>query len=310
MGIPLVSIGLPVYNGQKYLRRAIDSILAQNFRDFELIISDNASTDETSAICLDYERRDSRVRYSRNDHNIGLAGNHNRVVSLSHGRWFKWAAYDDEYPQQMVGKHVEVLEGSGPLVSFVYSQCERIDESGVSYGVSSDHVELKSKLPHRRLAHLLWNASIYNFTYGMIRLDALLRTRHYGGYPMADRVLFAELAMLGEIREIREPLLRLRLHAGRTFQAHTDIRSLRALFDPLQRGKGSFLTLEGRVQLEFIRSACLVPTRWRDKCLCLGVALTVPGWRRFRNFGGLQRQRIINVLHRDRDEIDAEKERQ
>ena len=295
---PKVSLGLPVYNGERFLRLALDSLIQQDYEDFELIICDNASTDDTGSICLDYARRDTRIRYWRNEKNIGLAGNHNRVFELSRGEYFKWAAHDDEYPREMLTRFVEVFAHAPPSVSVVYSQCEIIDESGNLEGTRSDHVEKRDPSPCRRLAHLLRNASIYNFTYGVIRSETLRKTRLHGSYPMTDRVLFAELAMLGELWEIPEPLLRLRFHAGRTFQANTTMKALRTLFDPAKGSALSLLGLESRVQLELVRSSYRTPPRFRDKLLCVSTALVVPCWVRFKNFGGLQRRRLGRALRR------------
>ena len=90
-----VSIGMPVFNGEKYLRESIESILDQTYQNFELIISDNASTDRTQEICLEYARKDNRISYYRNDKNLGGPRNYNRVFELSSAEYFKWAAYDD-----------------------------------------------------------------------------------------------------------------------------------------------------------------------------------------------------------------------
>src|SRR5690242_6344650 len=92
---PKVSIGLPVYNGERFLAEAIDSVLAQTFTDFELIISDNASTDRTPEICKAYAEKDSRIRYYRNEENQGASWNFNRVFELSRGMCFQWLAHDD-----------------------------------------------------------------------------------------------------------------------------------------------------------------------------------------------------------------------
>src|SRR3954470_1068595 len=92
---PRVSIGLPVYNGQRFLAPAVSSLLAQTFADFELVICDNASTDDTEAICRRFAERDPRVRYHRNEQNVGAAPNFNRALALSTGQYFKWAAHDD-----------------------------------------------------------------------------------------------------------------------------------------------------------------------------------------------------------------------
>ena len=96
-GVPRLSIGLPVYNGDRYLANALDALLGQSYKDFELIISDNASTDKTPEICRRYEKLDARVRYCRQLRNIGSTPNHNFVVAEARGELFKWASYDDLY---------------------------------------------------------------------------------------------------------------------------------------------------------------------------------------------------------------------
>lgn len=93
--VPQVSIGMPVYNGEPYIREALDSLLAQTFTDFELIISDNASRDYTEAICKEYEAKDARIRYVRQAENIGAAANFQIVLSEAVGKHFMWAAADD-----------------------------------------------------------------------------------------------------------------------------------------------------------------------------------------------------------------------
>lgn len=96
--VPGVSVGLPVYNGERYLAAAVDTILGQTFEDFELIIADNASTDGTAAIARDFAKRDARVRYVRNATNIGAIANFNLVFKLARGEYFKWNGYDDMLP--------------------------------------------------------------------------------------------------------------------------------------------------------------------------------------------------------------------
>jgi glycosyltransferase involved in cell wall biosynthesis len=90
---PRLSIGMPVFNGEKYLKEALDSILAQTYSDFELLISDNASTDRTEQICREYAAKDRRIRYYRNEKNIGAPKNFNRVFELSSGKYFRWATF-------------------------------------------------------------------------------------------------------------------------------------------------------------------------------------------------------------------------
>ena len=294
--LPRVSIGLPVFNGEKYLARALDSLLAQEYEDFELVISDNASTDETGRICEDYARRDRRIRYSRNRCNIGLAPNHNRVFTLSRGEFFNWAAHDDEYQPQMLKRYLEAFDAAPASVSVVYSVCEWIDERGNPKGLHSDHVDKRDARPARRLAHFLLHVNTYNCVYGLIRSEMLRKTRLHGSFPTADKILFSELAMLGEFLELPEPLLRLRIHQGRSFAQHTTPEALRELFDPANRGKSTFLTIKGRVRLELIRSAWRIPSRLPDRLLCLWVALAMPNWRNFKDFGGRQKRKLARLI--------------
>ena len=92
---PAVTLSMPVYNGAGYIRTAITSCLEQDFEDFELIITDNASTDGTEDICRGFASVDRRVRYVRNSHNLGAAPNYNLGFRMGRGRYFKWCAHDD-----------------------------------------------------------------------------------------------------------------------------------------------------------------------------------------------------------------------
>jgi glycosyltransferase involved in cell wall biosynthesis len=293
---PAVSIGLPVYNGENYLHWALSALLEQDFEDFELIICDNASTDGTQMICRAFGEKDPRIRYVRNERNIGLASNHNRTFELARGKFFKWAAHDDGFPKAMLGRFVEVLRNSPPRVSLVYSRCEYIDEQGNSQGVESDGVDMDDPWPHRRLAHFLKYVHMYNCPYGLIRSSALRQTRLFGLYPMSDHVLFAELAMLGVLVELPEPLLQIRRHAGRTFTANKAPVALRELFKPGAGRRFSALGLRTRMHLELVHSALLVPARARDRVLCSAVALAAPQWRDFKAFGGRQRRKLSQVF--------------
>jgi len=126
--VPKVSIGLPVYNGERYLREAIDSILAQTMDDFELIICDNASTDGTEVVCREYVDRDDRIRYYRNDDNLGASRNFNRTVELALASYFKWAAHDDALAANYLARCVEILDHE-PTVVLSHSDAWIIDEN-------------------------------------------------------------------------------------------------------------------------------------------------------------------------------------
>jgi glycosyltransferase involved in cell wall biosynthesis len=126
---PTVSIGLPVFNGERFLGRALDSLLAQSFTDFEIILSDNASTDDTRSICGEYASKDVRIRYVRNDTNLGPLKNFNQVLELARGTYFMWAAYDDTWEPNYLSRLVDLLEDS-PDAIFAFCSCDRLDTDG------------------------------------------------------------------------------------------------------------------------------------------------------------------------------------
>src|SRR2546430_8992564 len=141
MSHPKVSIGMPVYNGADYIRRAVQSILAQDYEDFELIISDNASTDETESICREFAERDGRIRYFRNETNVGASQNYNNVFRLAKGQYFKWAAHDDECYPTMLRRCLELLERAPARVAMVYPLAELIDKQGKTQIPVLDRIE-------------------------------------------------------------------------------------------------------------------------------------------------------------------------
>jgi glycosyltransferase involved in cell wall biosynthesis len=295
---PMVSIGLPVYNGEEYIENALEKIIKQDYEDFELIISDNASNDRTQEICLRIAQNDKRIRYFRNTENIGLAANHNRTFELSRGKFFKWVAHDDDFPGNMLSGFMQVFEKAPPNVSLVYSFCEYIDEEGNVQGIDSDGVGNNNPLPHKRLKHFLRYVHMYNSAYGLIRSEALRRTRMHGLFPGSDHVLLAELAMIGRFVEIPCSLLRIRRHPGRSFTANKDFSSLRELFNPGHAKRTSVLGLWGNIHLEVVRSAVLAPLKAHDKVLCTAVALVIPQYWMLRGFGGKQKQKILKIFKR------------
>ncbi|WNC85999.1 glycosyltransferase family 2 protein [Thermosynechococcus sp. QKsg1] len=116
--MPKVSIGMPVYNGAKFIREALDSLLAQTFTDFELIISDNASTDETEAICREYAAKDKRIRYVRQAQNLGAMANFKYVLDEARGEYFMWAAHDDLWESDYLMNATSILKDIS--LSFVF----------------------------------------------------------------------------------------------------------------------------------------------------------------------------------------------
>ena len=208
--MPTVSIGLPVFNGEKYLRQALDSILAQTYQDFELIISDNASTDKTQQICREYAKRDSRIRYYRNKRNLGATRNHNRVFELSCGEYFKWASHDDLLAPEFLSRCVSVLNQDHSIV-LCHSKTGRINENGVVVG-TYDETIIDSQNRHERFGELI-SRDLCRMLLGVIRVDVLGMTPLMGGYIAADWNLLAEISLIGRLYMIPEVLFFRRVHA-------------------------------------------------------------------------------------------------
>lgn len=212
-GPPRLSIGLPVYNGEDFLAEAIDSILAQTFTDFELIISDNASTDGTRALSEDYAKRDPRVRYHRNDVNIGATQNWYLAHKLSTARYFASVAHDDVYEPEYMRACIDVLD-SDPAIVVCHSKTVTIDEHGVLGPTIDISVDTTSSWPHERLEQLLTIDYMCIQLYGVMRTEVLGQTQVFQGYYGCDRNTLAELCLIGKIAEVPRYLFRHRLFAG------------------------------------------------------------------------------------------------
>jgi glycosyltransferase involved in cell wall biosynthesis len=224
---PRVSIGLAVYNGERFLRAAIESIITQTYNDFELIISDNASTDGTARICQEYAARDHRIRYSRNSVNIGGANNENLTFTLARGEFFRWAAHDDICAPTLIERCVEVLDAQ-PDVVLCYTAMVSIDENGVENGARFGR-EGTARRAYQRFGQLSYRWHPCDATYGLLRSDVLRRTRPQQNYTASDRVLLCELAFHGPFVQLPEPLFYKRFHEGNRYR---DWRGRMAWFLP------------------------------------------------------------------------------
>lgn len=228
---PRVSIGLPIYNGEAYLRLALDSLLAQTYTDFELILTDNASTDGTEAICREYAARDSRIRYHRMERNVGGAANHNYTVKAARGEYFKWGAYDDLCEPTLLEECIAVLDRH-PDVMLAYPQVVHIDADGKVIEHYDSGFHLVSADPVERLRKFFKAPVKCSPIYGVMRLAMLRSTPMLGAYPAADRVLLGEIALRGKIFEVTEPLFLRRMHAEMSTERAKSMRDLARWYDP------------------------------------------------------------------------------
>jgi len=262
-----------VFNGEKYLEEALNSILAQTYTDFELIISDNASTDRTQQICRAYAAMDSRIRYYRNERNLGAPRNFNRVFELSRGKYFKLAAHDDVLAPEYLQKCVSVLD-KDPSIVLCHSKTGRIDEQGVLVGTYDHKMRIDSPKSHERFRDLI--SIKYNPCwpiFGVVRESILGMTPLHGNYPGADGNLLAEIGLYGRIYEIPEYLFFRRDHpqaytrrycGDQPFKSIDEYRKLMAWWasDSLI----DITTLKNCC--EFFRSVRRVPLKWSERMLC------------------------------------------
>ncbi|MBM4089312.1 MAG: glycosyltransferase family 2 protein [Planctomycetes bacterium] len=211
---PKVSVGMPVYNGERFLEAAIQSVLAQTCHDLELVISDNASTDGTEAICRHYAASDARVRYERNTENRGASWNYSRVVHAARGEYFKWAACDDLCHPELLERCIQRLEDDRSAV-LCFPRCAFIDQDGNQLGeilASLGERGLDSPSPaaryHAALRHLVWCSEMY----GVARSEALRKTRLMGPFAGAEKVVLVELALIGRFVQTPHILFFFRQH--------------------------------------------------------------------------------------------------
>jgi glycosyltransferase involved in cell wall biosynthesis len=208
---PLVTIGLPVFNSARYLRQSLDSLLAQTYTDFVLVISDNASTDETPLICKTYAATDSRIKYSRNPTNIGNPRNFNRVFELTTTRYLKWSTGDDFWERSFLGRALEVMEHD-PTVALCYPQTWLVDAEGSNPTPYEDQLHLVQDDPVDRFLALLERIRLAHQHLGLIRTSCLRQTHLLGDYIASDINLLAELTLYGKFYELPERLFFRRFH--------------------------------------------------------------------------------------------------
>ncbi|MDX1484223.1 MAG: glycosyltransferase family 2 protein [Alphaproteobacteria bacterium] len=211
---PKVSVGMPVYNGEKFVAEAIESILGQSLGALELIIYDNASTDGTEEICREFAKADTRVRYARNARNLGADPNYNLCLHAAAAPYFKWAAHDDRLAPRYLEACVAALEAE-PDAVLCHSQVRIIDALGRTIGDFDEEYATAGAgrpRPSQRFAPIVLQSRLCSEIFGVIRTEWLRRTGLHRGFYNSDRVLLAELALLGRFLTIDEPWFENRDH--------------------------------------------------------------------------------------------------
>lgn len=264
---PLVSIALPVYNGERFLLAACRSLLDQSYRNIELILGDNASTDGTQAICEELAASDSRVRYLRSPENRGAAWNYNRLLPEAKGKYFKWAAHDDSYEPTWLERCVAALEAD-PGLSLAYTRTIEIDPDGVELERYRPLPYAVGDRPSGRAHEVLSKRSRCFEAFGVAPRWAIEGTGLIGPYTSSDRTLILEFALRGRFHEVPEYLFLHREHPGRSMRAFPDARARRAWFEPGAGDQRAFPLW--RLFAEYVKAVRRAPIGFAEKVRTLG----------------------------------------
>ena len=202
---PRISIGMPAYNAAATIRSAIEALLAQSFGDWELIVSDNASTDATRDTVEDLARRDGRIRYVRHPVNIGANLNYSHAFKCARGEFFKWASSSDWCAPSFLERCLEALQPRPDAV--LAAPCTRLFQGDASsFRDYAYDIEILDDTPSQRLSHLMSALRLNNAINGLIRSAALRGTDLIAAYMGADIVLMGHLALLGKMLRVDEGL--------------------------------------------------------------------------------------------------------
>jgi glycosyltransferase involved in cell wall biosynthesis len=267
--IPMVSVGLPVYNGENYVAEAIESVLAQTFGDLELVIHDNASTDRTAEICQAYAARDRRVLYFRNPRNLGAAPNYNLAWSRARGRYFKWLAHDDRMLPDYLASTVRRLEET-PDAVVCNSVIRYIDEQGEPIGIyNSGLAKASVGSPAARFRSLVLQSHSCVDFFGLIRREAMTDSLRHGVFHGADRAFIAQMALRGRLLQIDYPISEMREHPLRYTRRQSTSTERRAWHDASHRNKITFPVW--RLYREYLKMVGTAPLSTADRLRCYGV---------------------------------------
>jgi glycosyltransferase involved in cell wall biosynthesis len=269
---PLVSIGLPVYNGENFLREALESLCAQTLADLEIVISDNASTDGTGAICREFAARDPRVRYIRQERNVGAGPNYNFVFHASRGRYFKWAAHDDYMDPEAMAVCAAALEAD-PQTVLCHPKLVDVDEHGGFLAEFDRGTAGLGPAPDRFFQVIQIGHNCAE-VFGLTRRSALLETGLIRDYTDSDRTLLGELALRGRLRQVDGARFYRRVHGRKSDKVFRTYHERAAWFNPANEGK---LVLSAWNQLRDLLGSwrrCRLPLGQKLSCLWLLAKVT------------------------------------
>lgn len=273
-----VAVGLPVYNGQEYLAAAIESHLSQTFGDFDLVISDNGSTDATPEICADYARKDQRIKFLRSPENRGILWNHRRVMDESESatQYFRWAGADDILEPGLLQAMVNVLNTRTEVVA-VMPDTKNIDDRGEVIGTMARSLDFQSPDVFQRAHDILVANYQHVIAYGLFRVSTLRLMRTRPNYFGWDPVFAWELALRGQIVQAAGPALLRRFHVGSISRVKTS-KELRKWVEPHSKAGMSFPHWNWTYERARVLIAC--PMSTRDRLRIAKLLLRDARWQR------------------------------
>lgn len=234
---PRVSIGMPVYNGEKYIEEALKSNLHQTYEDFILYIADNASTDRTQEICQDYSSMDNRIIYIRNPQNLGAAKNYSICFAPAQSEYFRWANADDTAESTLIEKCITFLDDN-PDYILTYAKTNIIDNDGNFLEKYNDNLDLQQDTALDRFKYFHHNVGLNNIFYGLMRRELLAKSSLLGNYIASDINLIGELSLYGKFNEIPEYLFNRRMHADASSWDRSDDEKQKEFWDPSKAKMG------------------------------------------------------------------------
>lgn len=271
-GRPTVTVGIPVFNGERFLEAAVESILRQDLVDIEVVVADNGSDDRTEAICQAYAAREPRLSYHRSPVNRGATWNYNRLPPLARAPYFKWAAHDDLLAPTFLRSCVEALEAS-PDTVVAYPRTLLIDSRGqVTDDEFVDGLDLRDGSPLTRFRRYMHHVGEQHPVFGVMRTEALRGTGLIANCWGGDQVLLAELMLRGRIDEVPERLFLRRYHSGTSLVASRTPAEVARWHDPSWRGRTAMP--RSRLTVEMLKVAAGAPIPAMTRARCAAAVLT------------------------------------
>jgi len=256
---PSVGVGMAVYNGEQYICQAIDSLLAQDYRNIELTISDNASTDKTQEICLDYMQKDKRVKYYRNIDNIGALANFGKVFELASGEYFMWASHDDYWKPNYISSCLKAFEKSSNIV-LSGAECDCVDSRTGKLLFTDMGLSTVGLSPSGRFMH--YKSILHNgrhqggVFYGLHKRDVLQKVMPLQNVIASDHLLMFALCFQGEFATVNRKLMVKRM--GGSSGSLKGISEAHGIKNPLLV-YGTYLTREYMLDKVIFKSDKLKP---------------------------------------------------